>query len=475
MTHLKIEQNTITENVTSNVIHKLYETAKVIIDDEELNEVEESQVSLRGNLQVPKAYGDEVDWLEAKFPNLHINVTGSRYIKFKDNEVLNVLLANNIGDSTGVTEADIASVTKLNRMFAGNTAITSFKEYAKFPITEIASQEFNGCTNLKELSIPRTLTRIGENALAGSGLESIVIPNTVTWVGARPFGQNSDYWKHIVFEDGFKTTYNPVNGVTGINFGKITKDGVLEELVLPDNFGEYIQFGSGMCSRSMDLVIPSGVKWFEGGVSYNGPGVYAGAINSITFTDPDSFIGFYGYSTIEYLNNNPSYIQNIDWTTDNQTVKQYFMGQYLFRAKTFVNFPKDKILIYYQEMFNSELTNPVNDILGNNAIRIGRFTFAGLGDRNEIITIPASCKSIGQGAFGNTRPTLFRILATTPPAVTDGSNNVTTSATDPGIFTKQYGQAQPACRIQVPAASLELYKTTAPWSFYADKYDAIPE
>jgi hypothetical protein len=46
-------------------------------------------------------------------------------------------------------------------------------------------------------------------------------------------------------------------------------------------------------------------------------------------------------------------------------------------------------------MFNSELTNPVNDILGNNAIRIGRSAFNGLGDRNEIITIPASCKSIG--------------------------------------------------------------------------------
>ena len=475
MTHLRVEQNTITENVTSNVIHKLYETAKSIIDNEELNEVEESQVSLRGNLQVPKAYGDEVDWLEAKFPNLHINVTGSRYIKFKDNEVLSVLLANNIGDGTGITEADVASVTKLNKMFAGNTAITSFKEFAKFPITEMARGEFNGCTNLKELSIPRTLNRIDENALSGSGLESIVIPNTVTWVGARPFGQNSDYLKHIIFEDGFKTTYNPVSGVTGISFGKITKDGMLEELVLPDNFGEYIQFGSGMCSRSMDLVIPSGVKWFEGNVMYIGPGVYGGAINSITFTDPDSFIGFYSYSTIEYLNNNPSYIQNIDWTTDNQTVKQRFLGQSIFRAKTFVNFPKDKILIYQAEMFNSELTNPVSDILGNNAIRIGFKTFNNLGDKNEIITIPASCKSIGYGAFGGTRPTLFRILATTPPAVTDGYNNVTTSATDPGIFSKNYGQAQPACRIQVPAASLEAYKTTAPWSFYADKYDAIPE
>ena len=77
MTHLYIEQNTIPENVTSNVIHKLYETAKAIIDAEEANEVEESQVSLKGNLQVSKAYGDEIDWLEDKFPDLHI-IAGAR-------------------------------------------------------------------------------------------------------------------------------------------------------------------------------------------------------------------------------------------------------------------------------------------------------------------------------------------------------------------------------------------------------------
>ena len=165
MTHLRVEQNTITENVTSNVIHKLYETAKVIIDNEELNEVEESQVSLRGNLQVPKAYGDEVDWLETKFPNLHINVTGSRYIKFKDNQVLNVLLANGIGDGTGITEADTSSVTNLNTWFKDNTSITSFDELQKFTgLTEIASNAFNGCTNLGSISFPATVTKINGNA-----------------------------------------------------------------------------------------------------------------------------------------------------------------------------------------------------------------------------------------------------------------------------------------------------------------------
>lgn len=193
MTHLRVEQNTITENVTSNVIHKLYETAKVIIDNEELNEVEESQVSLRGNLQVPKAYGDEVDWLEAKFPNLHINVTGSRYIKFKDNQVLNVLLANGIGDGTGVTEADVVSVTNLNTWFKDNTSITSFDELQKFTgLTEIAPDAFSGCTNLGSISFPSTVTMIRGNAFENCKNINIDFSKTnIATVGGNAFKDSS--------------------------------------------------------------------------------------------------------------------------------------------------------------------------------------------------------------------------------------------------------------------------------------------
>jgi hypothetical protein len=62
-------------------------------------------------------------------------------------------------------------------------------------------------------------------------------------------------------------------------------------------------------------------------------------------------------------------------------------------------------------------TNAVNDLLGDHVVIIGTNAFGGWGDRSETITIPASCKVIGQGAFGDTRPTLFKILATTPPIV----------------------------------------------------------
>jgi len=108
-------------------------------------------VSLRGNLQVPKAYGDEVDWLETKFPNLHINVTGSRYIRFKDNEVQRVLLNNGIGDGTGITEADVASVTKLNKMFKDNKDITSLDDLRRLPLTEFTGDEFANCSNVTSI------------------------------------------------------------------------------------------------------------------------------------------------------------------------------------------------------------------------------------------------------------------------------------------------------------------------------------
>jgi hypothetical protein len=108
-------------------------------------------VSLKGNLQTPKAYGDEIDWLEEKFPDLFINVAGSRYIRFKDNEVQRVLLNNGIGDGTGITEADVASVTKLNRMFNGNKNITSLDDLRRLPLTEFTSDEFANCSNVTSI------------------------------------------------------------------------------------------------------------------------------------------------------------------------------------------------------------------------------------------------------------------------------------------------------------------------------------
>lgn len=84
MTHLRIEQNNIPEQVTTDIISKLYKQAKAIIDEEELNQVVESQVSLRGNLQVDRIGRTPVEYLQSKFPDLHITVTDAYVMEFLD-------------------------------------------------------------------------------------------------------------------------------------------------------------------------------------------------------------------------------------------------------------------------------------------------------------------------------------------------------------------------------------------------------
>lgn len=471
MTHLRIEQNTITENVTSDIIHKLYETAKAIIDDEELRGITQSQVSLKGNLQTSKAYGDEIDWLEEKFPELFINVAGSKYIRFKDNEVQRVLLNNGIGDGTGITEADVASVTKLNGMFNNNTVITSLDDLRRLPLTELASSEFQNCSNVTSVQIPRTVTRINEGAFGGcTSLKEITIPNTVTFLGARALGQNM-YYERITIEDGFRQTYTQwQSGEIMLDLGSINRNADLLEFNIPDNTG-IVELGPmRYLSPSAEFVVPAGIKWCKD-ISSNRT-----TINKLTFNSPETFVGFYGETVIKYFKNNPSInLDTYDFTNDLSILRNFYGSQVFVYAKTYVNFPKDELRIIQKDMFAGVApTNAVNDLLGDHVVIIGATAFYNWGDRSETITIPASCKVIGTGAFGSTRPTLFKILATTPPIVID-TYSQTFSGTDPQIFQKQYGQAQPACRIQVPAASLEAYKTTFPWNFYADKYDAIPE
>lgn len=104
----------------------------------------------------------------------------SPYIRFKDSKVLAVLLANNIGDGTGVTEAQ-AAAANIGTIFQNNTEITSFNELQYFYSTSIAASAFSGCTSLREITIPSNVTSIGGLCFNGCiSLESITINGAVT-------------------------------------------------------------------------------------------------------------------------------------------------------------------------------------------------------------------------------------------------------------------------------------------------------
>ena len=86
----------------------------------------------------------------------------AHYIHFADSNVEAVLLANGIGDGLGITYKDAAMVTSISNWFQGNTDITVFSEFVNFSgITTLPNNAFNGCTSLVEITLPATLTSIG--------------------------------------------------------------------------------------------------------------------------------------------------------------------------------------------------------------------------------------------------------------------------------------------------------------------------
>ena len=209
MTHLRIEQNTITENVTSDVIHKLYETAKAIIDAEEANEVEESQVSLKGNLYTTACYRSEKQYLESKFPDLHIT-TGDYIVKFEDNVVENKLLSL-YGVDGIITESRAASISQPTAadMFK-NTSAVSFNELPLFTnwrtiktgmfyqvstlreidlsnVTGVDTGAFYGCTSLTNLGDTGNITWVAQNGFRGCTALSSIDTSNITYIGPSAF------------------------------------------------------------------------------------------------------------------------------------------------------------------------------------------------------------------------------------------------------------------------------------------------
>ena len=104
-------------------------------------------------------------------------------------------------DTNGDNElsyAEAAVVTDIETLFRNNSTITSFNELQYFTgLTSIASNAFAGCSGLTAVTLPNTITSIGQNAFGinsqGMGctsLNSIVFPNSLTTIGFEAFYQS---------------------------------------------------------------------------------------------------------------------------------------------------------------------------------------------------------------------------------------------------------------------------------------------
>lgn len=229
MTHLRIEQNNIPENVTGAIIKSLYNKVK---------DINLSNVQLSGNLQVSVASEKAVNYLNGeisegvkRFPNL--NITAQKlYIDFEDPAVEQAIVAWNAntdnhwdssgahtGDGVGVTvdqAADIKWLTNYSNEygpFKDNSQIKTFNELPYFTnlsadagynwrifanssiqevelrgITVVWKAMFENCINLQSVGSMANVTYIDDLAFRNcSNLHiDINVPN-LTDIGTNSF------------------------------------------------------------------------------------------------------------------------------------------------------------------------------------------------------------------------------------------------------------------------------------------------
>ena len=156
---------------------------------------------------VVKAHKDFSSWkINPQQEGYGLEVDSTPTIMFKDVMVKQLCVQNwdtNRDGELSVQEA--AAVTTIGVVFKG-TSITSFDELIYFTeIIRIDNRAFEGCGNLRSISIPESVTGIGERSFYGCvSLQSVNLPQTLISINNRAF-QGCSSLKSITIPSGVAT------------------------------------------------------------------------------------------------------------------------------------------------------------------------------------------------------------------------------------------------------------------------------
>ena len=198
------------------------------------------------------------------------SITIPGHFSFKDNfgttfDIDTVVISN------GSTTIPLVSECSKIKYISIPNSVTSIGEKAFYgcsglisinipnSVTSIGYMAFSGCTSLTSINIPNSVTSIGEAAFSGcTSLTSINIPSSVTSIGQSAFYGCSGL-----------TSINIPNGVTSIGGSAFSFCSGLESINIPSSVTSIGGSAFSYCSRLESINIPSSVtsigeKAFEG-------------------------------------------------------------------------------------------------------------------------------------------------------------------------------------------------------------------
>lgn len=124
-------------------------------------------------------------------------------------------------------------------------------EYEGKTVTKIGDEAFAYCENLKQVTIPDTITEIGENAFADSGLTSVEIPASVKTIGKQAFS-NCDSLERVVMRSDAECGYSVFYSC-----------GSLEEFVFPDNMQTLNLGFFADCYAYRNIILPDSLTFID--------------------------------------------------------------------------------------------------------------------------------------------------------------------------------------------------------------------